>query len=237
LSFRFGGLILGATFFVLCCGGDFATISTARSKRCHASGSSWTSLGSLGFFAMTDLEITKLDAAQRQLRTALRLWFCDGDSVSIHTLIAAAHEIIHRLYRNKGLVNLVFDSDLIKDEYRGQVAKKFKEAPSFFKHADRDSDATISFNPEVNDVLPLFLIQALVDMGEPLGLEEVAFTYWLNIHEPQLFMSKEYRIPVDVLKQVEGIKKKQFLKACELLWRHGNLRNLLAPRPPELKGR
>jgi hypothetical protein len=39
-------------FLVLCCGGDFATMSTARSKRCHASGCNSTSLDLPGTFAM-----------------------------------------------------------------------------------------------------------------------------------------------------------------------------------------
>jgi hypothetical protein len=194
--------------------------------------------GSLGFFAMADLEITKLDAAQRQLRTALRLWFDDGDPVSIHTLLAAAHEIIHRLYRNKGLVNLVFDSDLIKDEYRGDFARKMKEAPNFFKHANQESsDAKILFDPETNDFLLMFVVQALADMGEKLDVEEVAFIWWQKVHEPRLFVSENYDIPVDLLKQLKGVNKSQFLKACELLWRQGKLRNILGPRPLELKGR
>ena len=40
---------------------------------------------------MTDnakITVTKLDAARRQLRTAIRLWFEEGDPVSIHTLAA-----------------------------------------------------------------------------------------------------------------------------------------------------
>jgi len=31
------------------------------------------------------LKLTKLDAARRQLQTAIILWFTNGDSVSIHT--------------------------------------------------------------------------------------------------------------------------------------------------------
>src|SRR5882757_10177397 len=136
------------------------------------------------------ITVTKLDAAQRQLRTALRLWFQDGDPVAIHALLAAAHEIIHRLYRNKGLRNLMFDNELIKDEYRKEFAKSMKKAPSFFKHAAQDggdTDASITFYPEVNGVLPLFLIQGLRDMGEQLGLEELSYIRWMSIHEPKLF--------------------------------------------------
>lgn len=183
-----------------------------------------------------DLQITKLDAAQRQLRTAVRLWFHDGDPVSIHTLLAAAHEIIHRLYRNKGLVNLMFDSDMIKDEHRGDFARVMKAAPNFFKHANNNSDQTLSFNPEINDLLPIFLIQALCDMGEHTGLEESAFIHWQLIHEPRLFQSGGRQVPPEVAAYLFHVNKQDFLQSCELLWRKGTLRNLLGPRPPRLKG-
>jgi hypothetical protein len=182
------------------------------------------------------LQITKLDAAQRQLRTAVKLWFHDGDPVSVHTLLGAAHEILHRLYRNKGLVNLVFDSDLIKDEHRGGFAKVMKAAPNFFKHASNDADQILSFYPEVNDVLPIFLIQALCDMGEPLGLEETAFANWQLFHEPKMFQSKGSHIPPEITANLSSVNKQQFFQACEFLWRQGKLRNWLGPRPFDLKG-
>jgi hypothetical protein len=43
------------------------------------------------------IKITKMDAAKRQVRTAIKLWFMEEDPVSIHTLVSAAHEIIHTL--------------------------------------------------------------------------------------------------------------------------------------------
>jgi len=51
------------------------------------------------------LHINKLDAAKRQLRAAIRLWFDDGDPVAIHTLAHASHEIIHSLFKKKGLLD------------------------------------------------------------------------------------------------------------------------------------
>jgi hypothetical protein len=44
--------------------------------------------------------ITKLEAARRQLRVAISLWFQDGDEVSIHTLACTAHEIINAHVRS-----------------------------------------------------------------------------------------------------------------------------------------
>src|SRR5712692_11716002 len=40
--------------------------------------------------------ITKLEAAHRQLTTAIRMFFADGDAVAVHTLACAAREIYER---------------------------------------------------------------------------------------------------------------------------------------------
>jgi hypothetical protein len=46
---------------------------------------------------MKKIEISKLDAAKRQLKTAINLYFSYGDPVSIHTLASAAREILYDL--------------------------------------------------------------------------------------------------------------------------------------------
>jgi hypothetical protein len=50
--------------------------------------------------ADTKIVVTKLDAARRQLRTAIHLWFNDGDPVSIHALAFAAYELSTLSARN-----------------------------------------------------------------------------------------------------------------------------------------
>jgi hypothetical protein len=95
------------------------------------------------------LTLTKLDAARRQLHTAIALWFTNGDPVSIYTLAAAAHEIIHTVTK-KHIPNrraLLFDSDVLTDDGRTVFRKTLKSIASFFKRADKDSDATLDFNP------------------------------------------------------------------------------------------
>src|SRR5438552_18089527 len=99
--FRFAGTFLFRGF-TRCCGGLFATTPAARSKRCHASGCNSTSLFGSDLVMTTKpfpgykreiLHLTKVGVAQSQLKTAIRLWFNDGDAVSIHTLACAAYEI------------------------------------------------------------------------------------------------------------------------------------------------
>lgn len=167
------------------------------------------------------IKVTKLDAAIRQLRTAIRIWFQDGDPVSIHTLFAASHEIIHTLFRRQGFSDLIFDSTRIKDELRGEWARRLKEAPNFFKHARDDVEGEIEFSPSINSVLMLTLAGALQRMGVPEGAEEAALSRWLLVHEPQLFFQDAVdAVPVHLANQVKAMDKKEFFESLDFLWKH-----------------
>src|SRR5688500_1002695 len=89
--------------------------------------------------------ITKLDAARRQLDTAITLYFHHGDSVSIHTLAAAAHEVLAAAARKRttGEVEILVDRMLmaIRPEYQDAWNEKMAEAQNFFKHGARDTNA------------------------------------------------------------------------------------------------
>lgn len=89
--------------------------------------------------AAPKITITKLEAARRQLRVAISLWFQNGDEVAIHTLACAAYQIIHDINRHRGGEELFFDSLVIREEYRDQAIKRFKKEMNFFKHADKGS--------------------------------------------------------------------------------------------------
>jgi hypothetical protein len=97
----------------------------------------------------TKITVAKLDAAKRQLRTAIRLWFEGGDPVSIHTLAFAAYEIAHVVSKKRDQFrrDLIFDSYKIKDEYRAAWNKGIKKHATFFKHAEKDWGASIEFSP------------------------------------------------------------------------------------------
>src|SRR6266540_690470 len=105
------------------------------------------------------ITIAKLDAARRQLETAITLWFNDGDPVSIHTLACAAYEIIHVVSKTKNRwQDLLFDSLVIKDEYRNEWTKRLKEPANFFKHARNDPDGSLDFDPAVSEGFILFAL-------------------------------------------------------------------------------
>jgi len=160
------------------------------------------------------IKVSKLDAAVRQTRTAIKLWFMEDDPVSIHTLAAASHEIIHTLFKRKGLTDLLFDSDLIKDEFRGEFAKRVKADATFFKHAQRDPDGFRDFKPDANLYLLLFSTSGLHRMGVPQSKIELTFLTWLGIKYPQYLYVDVYgqAIPHDDLDGIRRMKPWDFFE-------------------------
>lgn len=162
--------------------------------------------------------ITKFEVARRQLSTAIDLWFEDKDAVSIHALAFAAYEILHRICKNhNNQTKLLFDSPIIREEYRGDFAKSLKRHASFFKHADTDANATIDFPSQITEIFFLFSIYAISAMGKERTDTELAWMWWWLIHNPNALTPLGVKMLPDSF-SVEGINdakrfgKGQFLK-------------------------
>src|SRR5688572_3918269 len=110
---------------------------------------------------LAKMSVSKLDAATRQLDCAIRLWFSDGDPVSIHTLVGASYQIIHDINTKRGGKHLLFDAAFIKDGYRKQVRDFMRKDFMFFKHADHDPDAVTEFVPLASMMFMLIGMQTL----------------------------------------------------------------------------
>jgi hypothetical protein len=100
------------------------------------------------------LHISKLDAAKRQLELAIRLFFNYDDVVAIHTLSSAARDLLSDLAAKQGVKSIVYSQmieEVVKPEKQAEVRKIFNKAKNFFKHADKDPDALLKFNPEISE--------------------------------------------------------------------------------------
>jgi len=106
--------------------------------------------------------ITKLEAAKRQIETAVTLWFNEGDAVSTHTLISAAHRVVHDVAESKGLPG-AFLVDSKRLEEWGYDAKTYKKAirsaETFFKHAANDPEGTHEFS----DIITATIFASTID--------------------------------------------------------------------------
>lgn len=135
---------------------------------------------------MKALEITKLECARRQLETGIDLFFQKSDPVSIHTLTSAAYNIIRDVNISRG------GKPMFAKERYVQMGGKLSlhdlnEPENFFKHADRDADAQLTFFPVYTEC---FLAEACKTYGELTG-EHVQkfdlFTLWFICQAPEIF--------------------------------------------------
>lgn len=164
--------------------------------------------------------VTKTDAMRRQLLTAVKLWFAEGDPVAIHTLLYASHEILHTLFRRDGHKHLLFNSRIVKPEYRTLWAKTLTDSANFFKHARSDPDGKIEFNVSLNEMYLLFSIYGLAEMGAILNPEEHAFMHWIFVNRPDVLNEGAYdHSSIKQIEMLRGIPKNEFLQQAVTAYR------------------
>lgn len=93
------------------------------------------------------LKINKIEAARGQLYTATKLFFEDGDPVSIHTLTCAAYQILIDVGKKKGFLAIVKNEAYIRPEKEKWFKQQVNKAENFFKHAEKDTNALLVFYP------------------------------------------------------------------------------------------
>lgn len=132
------------------------------------------------------IKVSKLDAAKRQLEIAIRLYFNDADPISIHTLACASHTILSDLNKKYGGDPMIASDFLIKDEFKKEISKKMKEARNHFKHADNDPEATIDFNPEINEYFLFDACEKYQDMTSEKVPYFIIYRVWFASKHPNI---------------------------------------------------
>jgi hypothetical protein len=143
---------------------------------------------------MTKHNINKIDAARRQIETAITLFFYEMDIISIHTLASAAYTIIFDVAKkNDASVTTCRDMELasVKEEYKKFYVKKMKEAENFFKHADKDPHGVLAFNQNQTEFI---LWDAVLDFHTNAGEMPPIFRVyylWFTVTHHELFNFSE----------------------------------------------
>jgi hypothetical protein len=133
--------------------------------------------------------ITKLDAAERQLRQAVRRFFDEDDMIGVHTLTMAASGILNDLAKRRGIKRPFRDNSFLRPGKEKWWHGVLTDAQNFFKHADRDPDATLDFYPGAT---PFLMFDAVLlhhelrrDSGaNPWIAETLVFMQWFGLKYP-----------------------------------------------------
>ena len=138
--------------------------------------------------------ITKIDAAQRQLETAIRLFFEEADSVSIHTLTAAAHGVLHDLKPRFEVqwsgapwagAGSIMKGLPLKPEYKKEWAAIMNKAQNFFKHADKDPDEVLELGPFETELLLFDACVMHVNLTGQRVPALMIYMYWFTVMYPE----------------------------------------------------
>jgi len=127
------------------------------------------------------MKLTKIDAADAHIRTAVRMFFEGGHPAPIFMLANAAREIVEQVGGHMKVQTiqekLAADRGLTVDE----LLRPLKTIANFLKHADRDPTATIEIEEsEIVKVLQL----ACQDFGRTAGgmsIEAQVYEAWATV--------------------------------------------------------
>lgn len=169
-------------------------------------------------------KVTKVDAARRQLSTAIRLFFERRDTISIHTLVAAAQGVMHDLLekRGPGKGSFLKSGTLVRPEKRAEYFKLITGAQNFFKHADREPvDAVLDFYPEPIELSILDVVDMLQRYTGRHQADAIVFLLWFGVKRPGILEPNELlqRLTHRIQTRTEGLtedgRKQRFLELLD----------------------
>ena len=165
---------------------------------------------------MTDrFQLSKLDAARRQLRVAIRLLFDGVDPVAVHTLVGAASIIISDLtdqhHPEKSWDKFAQETNNISASEYFQVLRK---PQNYLKHARSDASETFEFDPNETEAVAFWAVMNSGNFG-PLSAEESVLQLWyLACRAPTLESAiKPYEVALKVFGDLRGLPRVERLAA------------------------
>ena len=108
------------------------------------------------------------------------------DQVSIHTLVAAAYQIVVDVCKVRGIPREIEDSTILKDlGVKREVISAIRRPQNFFKHAETDHDQTVKLNPMLSACLLLAAIQYMLQLRLRPTPERDVFRTWFFLRLPE----------------------------------------------------
>lgn len=172
------------------------------------------------------IRVTRIEAARRQLNTAIELWFLGADPVSVHALAAGSHQILNDLNRAAKGPELIFGTSAIPPEERQAYITSLKSPINFLKHADQRKgnagkkplpEDEISFPPVATLLLMWGSLGGLHFLDRPFNKVEMALLTWLVANRIDWFDEQrrtvlEDRIPIDHRLMARNDDRRAFFK-------------------------
>jgi len=154
-------------------------------------------------------DITKEKAVRHQLETAIALFFCENDEISIHVLASSAAQILTDVCKTKNIQSWrkIF-MRIVRPEYEQFAIFKMKEAYNYFKHADYDTVGTLThFHPGVNSYILFACCWDYQNAFENLPTVLLVFFWWMVAIHPKM-LPEEHPLKHQFLDAFAGLNQK-----------------------------
>jgi len=180
------------------------------------------------------ITITKLDAARRQIDTAIMLYFCNADIISIHTLAYASFCIVRDICDktdNPASFTKSVKRTIVPEE-QSLVFEAVKFAGNYFKHADRDHEQHLTYSPLQYEYI-LFMAMRMYDAitGE-LTTQMSVFKVWYLMQYPKSCSDEKLRNSMPIARKIFSKQRAQFYDEAIPLKRMA-LARIIEHVPPE----
>ena len=130
--------------------------------------------------------ISKFNAAERQLKEAIRLVIQGRDPISTHTLACSAHQILYDLAQKHGISSNI--KDIVPNRKKREWFNILNTPYNFFRHANKDTDKEITFNPTISHFFILDATYMYQALNSNLFYEGALFRLWFNRHYPDYIL-------------------------------------------------
>lgn len=139
---------------------------------------------------MHTISTNKLDAAKAQLVQAILNLFQGGDLIAVHALASGARQILNDLCIASNISRDIEDSEEYKSlskPIQNEISKRTRAPQNFIKHADKDPDQSITFNPKLTELIIHDACQLYRSLTSSLFHEGTVYQAWMYKKYPNDF--------------------------------------------------
>jgi len=168
------------------------------------------------------LQVTKLQIAQREIDTCADLYFSNGDPVSTHLLISAAHEILGVFDKRYLKTGMFFDQaeQHVKPEMLEEYRSLMKTPSTGSKHGAKDLNAMVELPWHLNEMLMFSAIEKYQELTKRPTPKMLLLRIWIAVHLRLFTAEGEQMFDVPAIRKEfpaydrEGFRK-AFYPTCE----------------------
>ncbi|MGE0764577.1 MAG: hypothetical protein AB7N80_14975 [Bdellovibrionales bacterium] len=159
--------------------------------------------------------LSKLEIAAIHINSAIKMLFDNMNPVSVHTVVSSGYQIIRDLAQKAQTEEYLMITNHIKDGHLGEFWSHINKAWRFFKHANKDPEATFEGIDElVNDFAIFMSIRLYKSLGQTPTREMNAFIAWFICMRSELMYEGPLKTIIE--KNLNDFNADQFSRAGNL---------------------